>query len=338
MRSLAVVTALLLWFPSTVVANDSAKSSGEPFVRIASSVSGHIHPAACVTKRGTVLVIFSQADMRDLRLARSTDGGRTWSQPVPFGPTEKLSIYPGSLTTLADGRVVHVWNTWYPEPDAKGGKSRFAQFSVSADDGLTWSEPKSLAKPATPEPHSVARHPIVELAPTAWLFSLMDRTIVYDPLAETSRPFGDGRNHGLVPIVWTPQGTLISGAGLRSTDAGQTWQTISPFPKIGADGWRYDLMVADNGWLVASEVLGPGVGGDLWRFVVSRDDGQSWDFDGTVEFYNPGRPIGGRACPKTVQLDKARLGTVFYDVDPNQPGGPGVFFLRTPLARLSRGG
>lgn len=334
MRSLTVVAVLLL-VPSMIVAA-AAKSSGDPFVRIASGVSGHIHPAACVTKRGTVLVIFGQSDMKDLRLARSTDGGRTWSQPVPFGPSEKLSIYPGSLTTLADGRVVHVWNTWYPEPDAKGGKSRFAQFSVSADDGLTWSEPKSLAKPATPEPHSVARHAIVELAPNGWLFSLMDRTIVYDPQTEASRSFGDGRNHGLVPIVRTPKGTLISGAGLRSTDAGQTWQTISPFPKISADGWRYDMMVVDNGWLVASEVLGPGVGGDLWRFVVSRDDGLSWDFDGAIEFYNPGRPIGGRACPKTVQLDKATLGTVFYDVDANQTGGPGVFFLRTPLAKLAR--
>jgi hypothetical protein len=68
--------------------------------------------------------------------------------------------------------------------------------------------------------------------------------------------------------------------------------------------------------------------------VVSRDDGQSWDFDHTVEFYNPGRPIGGRACPKTVTLDNATLGTVFYDVDANQPGGSGVFFLRTPISVL----
>lgn len=46
-------------------------------------------------------------------------------------------------------------------------------------------------------------------------------------------------------------------------------------------------MVVNNGWLVTAEVIGPGVGGDKWRFVVSRDDGQSWDFDHTFEFYNP---------------------------------------------------
>ena len=305
-----------------------------PFVRIASGVAGHIHPAACVTKSGAVLVIFSQSDMKDLRVTRSTDGGRSWSQPAAFGPTEKLAIYPGSLTTLADGRVIHAWNVWYPDADAKGGKSRFAQFSISSDEGLTWSETRSLPKPATPEPHSVLRHPLVELNRDAWLFTLMDRTVAYDPQTDTSRPFGDGRNHGLVPIVRTIKGTLVSGAGLRSTDQGTTWQPVSPFPKISADGWRYDLMAVDNGWLVASEVLGPGIGGDLWRFVVSRDDGQHWDFDGAIEFYNPGRPIGGRACPKTVQLDRATLGTVFYDTDANQPGGPGVFFLRTPLKLL----
>jgi hypothetical protein len=86
---------------------------------------------------------------------------------------------------------------------------------------------------------------------------------------------------------------------------------------------------------VASEVLGKGVGGDSWRFVVSRDDGLTWDSDGAYEFYRPGRPIGGRACPKTVQLDAQILGTVFYDVDEKQPGGAGVFFLHTRLARLS---
>lgn len=327
-------TGLVLSHAAIIVGQDQLPVATTAFVRIASGVSGHIHPAACVTKSGTVLVIFSQSDMKDLRVSRSTDGGRSWTPPVSFGPTEKIAIYPGSLTTLADGRVVHVWNTWYPDTDAKGGKSRFAQFSISSDEGLTWSEPVSLPKPATPEPHSVLRHPIVELDRHGWLFSLMDRTVVYDPSTQASRPFGDGRNHGLVPIVRTAKKTLISGAGLRSTDDGQTWQTISPFPKIGADGWRYDLMAVDNGWLVASEVLGPGIGGDRWRFVVSRDDGQTWDFDGAIDFYNPGRPIGGRACPKTVQLDKETLGTIFYDVDASQPGGPGVFFLRTPLAKL----
>src|SRR4051812_34186072 len=74
-------------------------------IRLASKVSGHVHPAACVSAKGSVVVIFSQSDMKDLRLTRSTDGGKTWSEPSAFEPTQKLSIYPGSLTALRDGRV-----------------------------------------------------------------------------------------------------------------------------------------------------------------------------------------------------------------------------------------
>ena len=94
------------------------------------------------------------------------------------------------------------------------------------------------------------------------------------------------------------------------------------------------MMVHSSGLIVASEILGPGIGGDLIRFVVSKDDGQTWDFKNALEYYNPGRPIGGRACPRTVELDAKTLGTVFYDIDANQRGGAGVFFLRTPLARF----
>src|SRR5262245_13944361 len=113
-------------------------------VRIASGVSGHIHPALCVTKKGTVIAIFSQSDYKDLKIARSTDGGKTWSKPAPYPHTEKTSFYPGSLTTLSDGRILHAWNVWYPQEEKK--KSRYVAYSLSTDDGVTWDEPKSLPK------------------------------------------------------------------------------------------------------------------------------------------------------------------------------------------------
>lgn len=333
MSARASLGLLLAWLGTGWAAGQDPAPGPTGLVRIASGVSGHIHPAICVGKTGTLIVVFSQADFRDLRLSRSTDGGKSWSEPVPFAPAEKLSIYPGSLTALSDGRILHAWNTWYP--DAKGAKSRFVQFCLSSDDGKTWSEPRSL--PKNPDAQSVLRHPIVELNAEAWLFPLSDQTVVYDPRTEKVTPFADGRKHGLVPIVRTPKGTFVSGAGLRSTDGGKTWQKIAPFPRIGGDGWRYDLAVLRNGWLLASEVVGPGFGGDRWRFVISRDDGLNWDFGHAIDFYNPGRPIGGRACPRTIQIDDQTIGTVFYDTDAKQPGGAGVFFLRTPLSRLQAG-
>ncbi len=308
----------------------SAADDAPKPVRMATGVSGHIHPAACVTKTGAVLVIYSQSNYKDLRLTRSADGGKTWSEPAAFKHTEKLEIYPGSLTALADGRVVHAWNTWYK--DAKDVKSRFVQFSVSRDDGKTWDEPKTLPKNA--DAFSVIRHPFIELAEDEWLFSLSDRTLAYHPKTETVTDFADGTKHGLVPIVRTPKGTLVSGAGTRSTDSGKKWEKVAPFPAIGANGWRFDMVALGNGYLVAGEVQGEGVGGTKWRYVVSRDDGKTWDFTNTVEFYAPGRAIGGRACPRTVQLDKDTIGTVFYDDDKAQTGGSGVFFLRTPIKAL----
>lgn len=325
-RSFACALVLLSFLCLPVSADDWPPKP----VRIASKVSGHIHPAACVSAKGTLVVIFSQSDYKDLRITRSSDKGKTWSDPVAFPGTEKLSIYPGSLTALADGRIVHAWNVWYKDDANK--KSRFVQFSVSSDEGKTWSEPKSLKK--NPKAESVVRHPFVELPGGKWLFSLMERTVVYDPKTGKEEPFGD-KTHGLVPIVRTAKGTLVSGAGLRSTDGGKTWEKVSPFPDITKNGWRFEVAALANGWLAAGEVIGPGTGGDRWRFVVSRDDGKSWDFDGAATFYDPGRAIGGRACPRTVQLDRDTLATVFYDVDTKQAGGPGVFFITVPLSKLA---
>ena len=55
---------------------------------------------------------------------------------------------------------------------------------------------------------------------------------------------------------------------------------------------------------------------------------------GCAQVFNPGRRISGRGWPRTVQLDEETLGTLFYDLDEEQQGGPGVFFVRTPISAL----
>jgi hypothetical protein len=298
-------------------------------VRIGKPVGGHIHPSVCLSKQGTLVVTFGQVNHRDLRITRSADGGATWSPPMPFPHTEKKSYYPGSLTTLADGRILHCWNRW--SGDTNETEPRSVVYSLSSDEGVTWSEPEAF--PRDPKVRSVIRHPIVELSPNQWLVSLDDRTFVFDPRSKSAQPFGDGRLHGLVPIVRTPRGTFVSGQGLRSTDQGQSWQPIDNFPDIHTQGWRHELVCLDNGWLLASGILGPGFGGERIRYRISRDDGQTWEDH--YEYYNPGRAIGGRACPRTVQLDKDTIGVVFYDIDAKQPGGPALYFLRIPLKMLA---
>ena len=314
----------LLSFTQLSAGNDSAPTT----VRLESGVSGHIHPALCFTPKGTLVATFCKREYRPHLITRSTDGGKTWSKPKLFPHTTKTLVYPGSLTTLSDGRIVHAWNVWFTTADKS--KSRYVAYSVSSDEGLTWSEPKALKKSKGEKTHSVIRHPILELSPRAWVFPLADRTIVYNPETGTEKPFGDGRNHGLVPIVRTGKETLISGKGYRSTDEGKTWQVIKPFPNIASQGWRHQMVALPTGHILASQILGPGTGGLEIRFAVSRDDGKTWDMKG-MEFYNPGRPIGGRACPKTVLIHETTIGTIYYDTSSEQKGGSGVFFRTQPL-------
>lgn len=324
MRHLVRALAFVLLFPAAgILQAEEARP-----VRIGDPVGGHIHPAACLSKRGTIVVTYGRVNHRDLRITRTLDGGKTWEPPTPFGPTVKKSYYPGSLTTLQNGQIVHAWNRWQTDDNEK--EPRSVLYSTSDDDGVTWSEPKPF--PRTPTEMSVIRHPFEELSTNQWLTSLSDNTFVFDPTTGMGKPFGDGRKHGLVPIVRTPKGTFVSGAGLRSTDEGKTWTEIPKFPNVKEQGWRHEMVCLANGWVLASEILGPGVGGERIRYVISKDDGATWDQ--VYEYYNPGRPIGGRACPRTVQLDSDNIGVIFYDVDEKQAGGPGVFFLRIPLSKL----
>src|SRR5262249_3303088 len=87
-KVLACAVLVCAGFHEAGFGQEKVQPADEKPVRIASGVSGHIHPAACVTKSGAVVVIFGQSDYKDLLLTRSTDGGRTWSKPVPFGPSE----------------------------------------------------------------------------------------------------------------------------------------------------------------------------------------------------------------------------------------------------------
>jgi hypothetical protein len=329
-------------------------SAGKPApsepIRIADVIGGHIHPSLCRTPKGDLLAVYNKqgGGGKELLVTRSQDGGQTWSQPVAVPTIKDCSIYPGSLTVLSDGRILLNWSCYHVDGDRRW---RTPHFCTSGDDGRTWSEVTDVPLEDFTN-YSCLRHPVMQLSPHEWVLPLYDRTIVYNEQKHAVRPFGDGRNHGMVPILRTPGGAVLSGApqahapvpvgkpgetvrGLRSTDGGQTWKALHALPYFGVAG--YDFCTLDNDWIVLTSII-YGVGRDgewAYELIVSRDDGVTWDREHSLIIHNPGRNIPGRGWPRTVQIDADSLGTVFFDLSATQPGGPGLFFIRTPIAALT---
>jgi len=220
------------------------------------------------------------------------DGGITWSEPVPFVHTVKKTYYPGSLTTLSDGRLLHCWNCWDTPVTQK--EPRRVLYSLSDDDGVSWGDPQPF--PCDPEVTTVIRHPIAELMSKQWLVSLWDRTFAFDPATSKAAPFGDGRVHGLIPIVQTPKGTFVSGAGIRSTDNGKTWQTSEPFEEMGTGEATLAELSDGRIYYNSRRHWAPKDKNPLRRWVaMSEDDGATWSKPEICEILPDGdqnRPYG----------------------------------------------
>src|SRR5687768_16148138 len=125
MRRTALMTVIFLAAAS--IASAQGRDLPAP-VRVGSDVSGHIHPALCISKKGTLVAVFCQREYKPHLITRSEDGGKSWSTPKLFPHTQDTLVYPGSLSTLADGSLVHAWNVWFSEGDKK---SRHIAYSVS---------------------------------------------------------------------------------------------------------------------------------------------------------------------------------------------------------------
>ncbi|HBL42038.1 MAG TPA: hypothetical protein DDZ90_01430, partial [Planctomycetaceae bacterium] len=187
---------------SPIKAENSPTTPGTP-IRVGSVTGGHIHPALCRAANGDLLAVYNEngGGGKELLLARSTDGGLNWSASQPIPTIKECSIYPGSLTTLKSGEIVLHWSCYRIEGARRW---RVPQFCTSKDHGVTWS-------PVTEIPlddctnYTCLRHPILELDADHWVCPFYDRTVIYDRSKHRITPFGDGRNHGMVPLVRTQQ-------------------------------------------------------------------------------------------------------------------------------------
>ena len=121
--------------------------------RIADVIGGHIHPAICVTQSGTLLAVYNKegGGGKELLLSRSNDGGMTWSPSTSIPVIRNCSIYPGSLVTLSDGRILLNWSCYHKAGrDDSGGNLNFRSAAMRVKLGLNRGIILSLTAPTIP--------------------------------------------------------------------------------------------------------------------------------------------------------------------------------------------
>ncbi|WP_417383378.1 sialidase family protein [Gimesia sp.] len=317
-------------------------AADKPVSILAERIQGHIHPSICRAQEGTLIVVYKGANV--LMCSRSDDQGEIWSTPTAIATSakrpavirevKKYEVYPGTVDTLPDGRILVTWNYIADDKVKDGYYERALLYSVSSDQGRSWSEQR-LIGPVDGRHLGAVRHNVLPWKGGRWLLPL--RTGIprlYDPETGTLEEFPlagpDGVQHEFQQIVRTANGSLLAMGPvlLRSTNSGQNWSLLKGFPAIpdqrdNAEG-RYLTTLSDGRVLVT---WGRGQKNVGLSYNLSTDDGRTWDASRTVVLL-PDTPVAARYySARTIQIDEKSVGTVFMN-------RYGVHFLKVPVKRL----
>jgi hypothetical protein len=342
----AIGRGMFLLFCCVVPCYSVAELAAEedaPVSILAKKIAGHIHPSICLTKKKTLVAVFKGNNV--LLCARSMDGGKTWETPKPIETSAvrpkvirkapRFEVYPGTADTLPDGRVLLTWNYIADDKANDGYYERALLYSISADDGLTWSE-QALIGPVEGKHLGAVRHNVLPWSDGHWLLPLRSGTPrLFHPATGTLRDFRiavkNGKHHEFQQIIRTSKGTLLAMGPelLRSDDNAKTWQTVPEFPVTAKS--RDNLEGRFMTPLTNGEVLVTwGVGSDNrgLRYTYSADDGITWNKK-PVTLLPDTHVIARYYSARTIQLDEQHVGSVFMNPS-------GVHFLKVNLDRLTR--
>ena len=221
---------------------------------------------------GNWVVVWSSTDSlnnrlggdSDILVARSTDGGKSWTYPTALNntaTTDKGFDTSPDIVTDASGRWLAAWSAG-DSGIASIGTDRDILIARSDDAGATWSDPAPLNSNATSDENS------------DW----------------TPRLASDGRGNWIA--VWSSADSLGDTIGVdrdilvsRSMDNGSSWSTARALNRNAAVDAREDSAptIASDGmgnWLVAWHAWGglnyrDGSDADI-AVAYSADDGTTW--------------------------------------------------------------
>lgn len=232
---------------------------------------GHVHPSICKASDGTLVVVYADgpAERKNvLMCTRSTDGSY-WAQPerveasqlqpggfADAGPAE---VYPGTLRTLPDGRLLL---TWCYSPNGVTGAFCYC---TSSTHGMSWGG-QEVVTHAIHGHLGVMRHGLLVWPDGRWVLTQRDtpcaRTWLFDESTTTLEPLESlctggvgshpellypvkqvvalGRSAGLrllamgaggphrgnPPYETPPEPAVV----LFSEDGGREWEKVQHFP------------------------------------------------------------------------------------------------------------
>jgi hypothetical protein len=231
--------------PAPVVANAATNTGTDLAARTARLGDGRIAvvwaSAANLGQPGTTA-------FREIQIARTDDGGATWSPPAYVHVAALADAAQDAAPDLAggDGTAIAVWQSRSMPGAGTEGDIAVAR---SVDNGVTWSTP-----------------------------SLLHATGIGDALEDLEPRIAYG-GEGRWLVVWVSRTTLPGGTGddhdihaTVSTDDGLSWSTVVPInPEALNDGSRADAEPA---------VEGDGAGGFVVAWVrqgIGGSDGTDYD-------------------------------------------------------------
>ena len=312
-------------------------------------------PSIISAENGDLVVVFSGdrdwhvCPWGKIFLTRSSDGGKTWSEPEVVVDTP-LDDRDAGLVRLSNGDLLLSFNSSLAFDNSK--VERYQKYQehaatltpeirekwkgmwnrVSKDNGRTWG-PSFKTPTGTPHgPTSMKNGKIIYVRPS--VFTSENEGETWSEIAQIERNPTEWKSRYAFlseqHAVECADGTLValsryaSKGGnsdielrqIESSDEGKTWTQPR---KTGMEGYPAHLLRLKNDWLLA--VYGHRVPPLGQRASISKDNGKTWLVDEEIILSNAvPQGAGDLGYPSSAQLPDGSIWTVYYQVEKTSDG------------------